>query len=217
MTQEVEGGRLIDYSTSIRPTRNRLLISMGISACSIALVLASLGSLFDFVEKVPKSGSENGDRLIVHIRKGEGQKHPNLTAGNDAGLSLTQEQVVSAEIAELQQRVAPVDSPDPPADSQPVKDWRAIAGEAAQATIDEYSRQEKSRALMWRRTHSVMFQPTNDILVKDEEPLLSDIRFKRYSRVLGLGFNVGSCFIGIPLAGVPVEKRSAAITVFVCS
>jgi len=189
---------------------------MGISACSIALVLASLGALFNFVEKVSKLGSEGGDHLIVHIRKGEGQKHPNLTAGNEAVLSSTQAQVVSAESAELQQRVAPVDSPAPPADSQPVKDWRAIAGEAAQASIDEYSRQEESRALMWRRTHSVMFQPTNDILVMDKEPLLSDIRFKRHSHVLGLGFNVGSCFIGIPLAGIPVEKRSVAITVFVC-
>ncbi len=207
----------MDNSTSIRPTRNRLLISMSISACSIALLLALPGTLFDFVEKGSKLDPENGDRLIVRIIKGEGQKQATHTAGNNAVPLLTQEQVVSADISDFQQKLAPVDSPGPPADSQPVKDWQAIAVKAAKASIDEYSRQEKSRALMWQRTHSVMFQPTNDVLVKDEKPLLSDIRFKQYSHVLGLGFNIGSCFIGIPIAGVPVEKRSAAISVFVCS
>jgi len=212
-----EGDRLIDYSTSLRPTRNRLLTAMGISACAVALLLALLGSFVDFVVRVSKPGIEHGEPLTIHIRKGTGEEKPSSTTGNRAVRSLPQEQVVSDEFAEIQQELAPDDSPEPPADSPPVKDWLAIADEAANASVDEYYRQEEIRASMWRRTHSMMFQLANDIVVKDEEPILSDVRFKRRSRVVGLGINVGSCFIGIPIVGVPVEERSIGIPIFVCS
>ena len=190
---------------------------MGISACSIALLLALLGSFVDLVVRVSKPSIEHGEPLTIHIRKGTGEEKPSSTTGNRAVRSLPQEQVVSDEFAELQQELAPEDFPEPPAHSRPVKDWRAIADEAANASVDEYYRQEEIRVSMWRRTHSVMFQPANDIIVKDKEPVLSEVRFKRRSRVVGLGINVGSCFIGIPIVGVPVEERSIGIPIFVCS
>jgi hypothetical protein len=91
-----------------------------------------------------------------------------------------------------------------------------MAGEAAKTSVDYYFRQEESRASMWQQTRSIMFQPASDTILKDIEPLLADIRFKRRSRVIGLGINVGSCFIGIPIAGVPVEERSIGISFFIC-
>jgi hypothetical protein len=189
---------------------------MGISACSIALLLALLGSLFDFAVRFSKPNIEHGEPLTIHIRNGEGEKDSNFVRGNKVVRSLPQEQVVSDEFAELQQEVASDDSPELPADSQAVKDWRAIADEVAKTSVDEYFRQEEIRASMWRKTRSIMFRPANDMVVQDREPILSDVRFKRRSRVVGLGINVGSCFIGIPIAGVPVEERSIGITVFVC-
>jgi hypothetical protein len=212
----VETDRLIDYSKAVRPTRNRLLIAMGVSTCFVVLLLASLGLLFNYAAVVSRPSFENEHSLTVHISNGEGEENSNITTGNKAVNSLPPEQVVSTGFAESRQEIVPLDSPDLPADSQPVIDWRAIADDDAKASVDEYFRQEDSRASMWRQTRSIMFQPANDIVVKDEEPLMSDIRFKRRSRVVGLGINVGSCFIGIPIAGIPVEERSIGITVFVC-
>ena len=175
-----------------------------------------LGSLVDFAAGVSIPRIEDNDLLTVHVRKRERESNPNVTTGNGAVRSLPQEQTISSESAELPQQFASVHAPESPADLPPVKDWRAMADEAAQASVDEYVRQEESRASMWRQTRSIMFQPANDTVVKDIEPLLADIPFKRRSRVIGLGINIGSCFIGIPIAGVPVEERSIGITIFLC-
>ena len=206
----------MDFYASVRPTRQRLLTAMGVATFAIAVILVMLELLFDFGVNASKSGFAPGDPLTVHIIKGEGEKNSASTPINKAVRSLPQDEVVITEIAELQQAVAPVDSPEQPDEFQPVKDWRAIANEAAKASVDEHFRQEETRSSMWQRSHSIMFQPSNRIAVMDKEPVLSDVQFKRRSRVIGLGLNIGSCFIGIPVAGVPVEDRTAAISIFVC-
>ena len=211
----------MDFHTSVRPTRQRLVTAMGIATCAIVVLFAMLESLVGFGVSISNPGIEHEDSLTVTIIKGEdegeGEEASGSTPGNKSVRSLLQEQVISSDFAELQPEVAPVDSPEPPGEPQPAKDWRTIADEAAKASVDEYFRQEESRDSMWKRSHSIMFQPPKETMVMDKEPLLSNVHFKRRSRVIGLGINIGSCFIGIPLAGVPVEDRSAAITVFVCS
>jgi len=88
-----------------------------------------------------------------------------------------------------------------------------IAGNQAVRSLS----QEESRASMWRRSHSIMFQPASGRAVKQEEPIISDFRFKPRVHVVGLGVTIGSCFVGIPIAGVPVEHRTVAIRLFVCA
>lgn len=214
---KVRGDRLVDHSISIRPTRNRLVIAMAVSAWIIASLLASIGLLVDFAVRDSNSGVGYRDPLTVHIREGMVEKNSNVSTGNEAARSLPREQAVSADLAQVQREVESIDPPEPPAESQPVKDWYEIANHAAKASVDEYFRQEEIRSLMWRQTRSTMFQAGDDMVANDEDPVLSNIRFKRQSRVLGLGINIGSCFIGIPIAGVPVEERSTGITVFVCN
>ena len=99
----------------------------------------------------------------------------------------------------------------------PVKDWSAIADEAAKTSVDEFVRQEESRASMWRQSRSMMFQPSNEFVVNEAEPVISDFRFIPRIYVAGLGVTIGSCFIGIPLVGIPVEQRTVAISLFVCA
>jgi hypothetical protein len=108
-------------------------------------------------------------------------------------------------------------SPELPADAHPVQDWRAIAKAAARASVDEYFRNEESRASEWRQSRSIMFAPVGDFVVREEEPVLSDFRFKPQIHIVGLGVTIGSCFIGIPIAGVPVEQRTVGINLFVCA
>jgi hypothetical protein len=208
-TRKVKDATLIDYSTPVRPTRNRLMIAMGIAACSIALLLASLGPMFDLAGSDSKPGLENNEPMAVTIRNSE-------RPDNEEIHPLPQEQFAATKMAEGYQDAAPVVSLKPPDNSEPVRDWHAILDEVAVASVDERIRQQESRELMWRRSYSVMFKPANDMVLNEEAPLLSEIRFKYHSRVVGLGINIGPCFIGIPVVGVPVEQRSGAITVFVC-
>ena len=214
---KAEGDRLLDFSTSMRPTRHRLLTAMGVSACSVAVLLALLGSLVDFTVSISKPGIEHGEPLTVHIRKGESEPDSNFTTADQAVRSLSQEETVPAEITMRQQAVATVDSPEPPANSRPMREWRAIANETVKASVDEYFRREEFRVSMWRRSHSIMFQPASDIVAKEIEHIISDFRFKPRVHVVGLGVTIGSCFIGIPIAGVPVEQRTVAIRLFVCA
>ena len=187
---------------------------MGVSACSVAVLLALLGSLIDFEVRISIPGIEHGEHLTVHIRKD--QPNPDSTTGDQAVRSLPQKEFISAEFAEPQDEVVYIESPEPPAESQPETDWRAIAGESAKAIVDQRFRQEEFRASMWRPTRSKQFQHPRAFVVKDVEPVISDLRFKPQIHVVGLGLTIGSCFIGIPFIGVPVEQRTVAINIFVC-
>lgn len=181
---------------------------MGVSACSVALLLAFLGSLVDFKASISKPSDEHGQRLTIHIRKG---------MDNQPVPSLPQEKIELAESGDLQQQAETVYSPQLPPDSQPAEDWRVIAEQAAKASVDERFRNEETRKSMWRQSRSIMFQPTSDFLVKEEEPIIAGFRFRPQIHVVGLGVTIGSCFIGVPLVGVPVEERTVAISLFVCA
>lgn len=213
----MQGNGLINYSAPIRPTRGRLLAAMGVSTCSVALLLAFLGSLVDFAKSRSKPSDESGQRLTVHIKQGEGELNPELTMENQAVSSLPQEEIDLAENPDLQLQAVTVHSPEPPPDPRPTEDWWAIPERAARASIDKQFRNEEIRASMWRQSHSIMFQPAGNLMAKEEEPVISDFRFKPEIHVVGLGVKIGSCFIGVPLAGVPVEKRTVGISLVVCA
>lgn len=190
---------------------------MGISACFVAALLALLGSIVDFSNRVSLGDIGNREQLTVHIRKSVLEPSPDVSIGDQADHSLPMEELALAEHTERQQIISPASSPDPDDESRPVTDWRLLADKAAQVAVDELFRQEKTRASMWRQTHSTMFKPAGDTLSLKEEPILADFRFTPRIHVAGLGVTIGSCFIGIPFVGVPVEQRTAAIRVFVCA
>ena len=194
---------LIDYCAAARPTHSRLLVASGIASCLVALLLASLGPFFD----ITASTSKPPVALSVHIRKSEAQRAPD---------TIVPEQAVVNKPAKPPPVAVPPVTPDLTIDAPPVTDWRAIADAAAKASVDDYAQKEAARASMWRRSHSVMFQPGDEFMLQDEVPLLADVRFVYRSRIVGLGLNIGSCFFGVPIAGVPVEQRSGAITIIVC-
>ncbi|MEQ9563584.1 MAG: hypothetical protein RLN69_13775 [Woeseiaceae bacterium] len=91
-----------------------------------------------------------------------------------------------------------------------------MADVAATTSANDYFRQEELRESMWRQSHSIMFEPADGPVSKSTEPLIADLQLKYRSRIVGLGINVGACFFGIPLFGVPVEQRTVAINVIVC-
>jgi hypothetical protein len=190
---------------------------MGVSAFFIAVMLALLELLVDFAAGYSIPGSEDGTQLTVLIRTGDIEPGPEFTMEKKAAPSLSQQPIVSAVPVDRRQVVVTHSSPELPAVSPPVKDWRAIAKSAARTTVDDRFKKEEFRASMWRQTHSIMFEPVGDFVVREEEPVISDFRFRPQIHVVGLGVTIGSCFIGIPLAGVPVEQRTVAINLVVCA
>ena len=190
---------------------------MGLSACVVALLFASFGLLIDLIVSASITGSENNEPLTVRIKKDEVEREPDLMTDDGARPSVAQEQDAPAERLEVQPEVVSDDPPEPPADTQPARDWHAIGNQVAKATVDEYFRQEESREALWRESRSVMFKPGNEIVLQNEVPVIADFQFKPQIRVLGLGITIGACFFGVPIAGVPVEQRNVAITLFVCA
>ena len=201
----------------VRPTTHRLLLAMGLASILLATVLRLDVNLGTGTRGMPATDeapldvyiTERNTERVSEIAPSEHavrtpELNEQLQAGPDPGK-------VSAKREE-----APGDSADSPVDPQPARDWHALMEQSAKASVDEYIRQEDVRASMWRQTHSVMFRPEADFSMVEEEPLLTGIRFREPVGVIGLGFTIGSCFIGIPVAGVPVEQRSTAITLFVC-
>lgn len=190
---------------------------MGISACSVALLLGCLGFLIDLSANSSKSGIELGQRLTVHLRKNEGKPNFEVTTANQAVPSSWLEEIDLAEHADLQHEAITDRSAESPPDSRPLEEWHAITKQAARASVDELFRSEKSRASMWRQSYSTMFLADGALVVKDEEPIIQNFGFRPEIHVIGLGLTIGPCFIGIPLAGVPVEDRTVGVSLFTCA
>lgn len=190
---------------------------MAVSAGSMAVLLALPGSFVDFVADISAPGIDSGEPLTIRLQQVAAERKPDVPVDDQAVPSLAQEDTAAPDGADLPQEVATASSRTPPAPAKPVRDWHAIAQEAAKASVDDYVRNEESRASLWRQSRTVMFQPARDFVVKEDLPVIADFQFRPEIHVVGLGITIGSCFIGIPLAGVPVEQRTVAISLFVCA
>lgn len=210
------GERRIELSTPIRPTHYRLLAAMGISACFIAVVLAVVGALIASVVKIPIPRPDPGGGLTLVIERGEAEPETEHATEERVIPSLPQEEV-AAEQPDPPRDLVTESSPEPSDDVKTVTDWQLIAEETAKASVDQYYRNEESRAVKWRQSRTIMFQPPGSFEIPEEDPVIPDFRFKPEIHVVGLGVTIGSCFVGIPLAGVPVEQRTVAMTFVVCA
>lgn len=190
---------------------------MIVSACAVAVLLTSLGPLFDFDLRVASPDLESTERLIVQIRGSESQPKAPVAMDGQAAHSLSRVGESPAAVAEVQHHAASFNQPEPTYDAPAVQDWRAIADASVHSSLNEYFAQEESRTTMWRQTHSIMFVPTGGMVSIEEEPAIPDFRFRPRVYVAGLGMTIGSCFVGIPFVGVPVEQRTVAIRLFVCA
>jgi hypothetical protein len=190
---------------------------MGISVFFIAVMLALFGSLVDFAGRESIANFEQAGQLTVVVRTDDGEPDLEFATEKKSVPSSSQQAVDAADPIDSQRKILTLVAPAPPIDPPPVTDWHAIAKTAARATVDDFFGNEASRTSMWRQTRSIMFKPTGDLVVKGEEPAIPDFRFTPEIHVVGLGLTLGSCFIGIPIVGVPVEQRTVAINLFVCA
>lgn len=216
---EFPGGLMwLDAPPYVRSTRLRLFTAMGVASIGVAALL----TLDVELNNDPGTSTAGRERpLSVDIRSQVEQTSGSKTVRRATAPRVVGEQpLMDAErggIAAPRRREAQGAPAEPPVLTVPARDWNNVAERIAEETVDVYFRKENARASMWRQTHSVMFQPEGEMRTVDEgEPLLANLTFREPAGVLGLGFTVGSCFIGLPLAGIPVEERSTAITLIYC-
>ena len=190
---------------------------MGISACLVAALLASLGLFVDIVLHTSGPKADGKERLTVVVRDSKAQPPPADTEDTHVMPPVEEQELTIAEDRPQRQEPIGEDLPEPPADAVSRTDWHAMQKNVARSSVADLLEEHESREAMWRRSHSIMFRPADDFPTGEDEPAIPDFRFKPRIHVVGLGFTIGSCFIGIPLAGVPVEQRSVAVTFFVCA
>ena len=103
-----------------------------------------------------------------------------------------------------------------PAESAPARDWSRLSSSFAEQHVENLESREQALADMWRQSPSVMFESEGGPEVVEAPEVLADLDFREPVGVAGIGFTIGSCFIGIPIVGVPVEERSVAVRLWVC-
>ncbi|HEX2140246.1 MAG TPA: hypothetical protein VHG33_11095, partial [Woeseiaceae bacterium] len=171
-----------------------------------SILLAALLQLdLDLKTGVANHPAEQHVLRILDIARRNVERTPESSTAEQAIHRPIEHERAPDEMARSEQGEKPDDSADSRVDPEPVRDWYALLKPSAKATVDVYVGREDLRASVWRETRSVMFQPGDEFGVIEEKPILSDIKFRQPVGVLGIGFTVGSCFIGIPIFGVPVE------------
>ena len=189
---------------------------MGVAACFVSLVLASVGFIAKFAAGTldPPFRSPS---LTVHIKHDEADSELQVESVDQIGSLGSREDASVTKTAAVPEGVRSATPPALQSDEQPVVDWQNMIAETVASIGKEKQEREETRALMWRKTHSVMFQSEGGFVPKRREPIIPDFQFRPQVHVAGLGVTIGSCFIGLPLVGVPVEERTVAIRLFVCA
>lgn len=188
---------------------------MGIATGLVALILFVLGALVSFGTYDSTSIANNV--LSVFIKQKEAQPTSVPEPVDQPLPPVSRESEAVTETAPML-REEPDSAPSEPpvVESSPV-DWATEITAAVIALESENEHREKVRESMWRQTRSVMFAPIDEFVPNEPQPVIENLRFKPEIHVVGLGVKVGSCFIGLPLVGVPVEKRTIGIRLFVCA
>lgn len=190
---------------------------MGVAAGLMSIAIALLEVFLGFDVSMPKSSSTQEQSLTVHLRQNDTDSKPEPVSGELAGDLQLQEIVSVDEVSAAPEGATSVIPPGSQQDERSATDWRKMINESVAAIGNEKVRQEVSQTSMWRQSHSIMFQPESEHVLREQDPIIPNFRFKPQVHVAGLGITLGSCFIGIPIVGVPVEERTVAISLFVCA
>ncbi len=208
---------MLNHVATVRPTRHRLAVAMGVAAGFVALLLFVVGGLVSFGPGAHGSRPIADRALSLLIKQDEAEMASELETVEQPEPPVVEEieaMVERASVSDVSQDSIPSDSLS---DQRSPVDWTNTIANTVVSLANEKQDREEVRESMWRQTHSVMFQQTNEFVPKDERPVLANLNFKPEIHVVGLGVTIGSCFVGLPLVGVPVEERTVAIRLFVCA
>ena len=198
----------------------------------LAVILSLLAPLLDFVSVFSKTSTPTENPLEVYLDR-QRESMPDETGETEAEIAVpavTESQVANLDGSESEavtnrgEETKANDRPEPSPHEQtdatepPTANWYAAMEQVAQTTVEEHYELQATRNETWAnsKTRSVVIQRGEEFVAQNDEAVVDDVEFVVRSRVFGIGLNIGRCFIGVPIAGVPVEDRTGHITVFVC-
>ena len=205
-----------------RRSHRRLIIAMGLSSMLVVALLTAFGLVFVDPACPNSICSNKQHELTVQLEQRTTGSVVEIEVPDHERRVVRQEAVTPAEsdvaVAEKSNTESVATDVEEPVDEQEsTRDWYAIAREPVRQSIDDYFDNEETRKKMWRQTGSVMFRDTGEFDFKEPETIIAARKFRRPVGVLGLGFAIGGCFFGVPLAGVPVEERGVGPNIFYCT
>ena len=213
---KVRGAGLLANSVSIRSTRKRLLGATLLSACFLAMTLLFLDRFLDIRLSFSDRISRPPQHPVVRLLQGVSNDDPE-TVERDHVAELQVAKELTGEGPETRRTKSSLETVKSEAGKSLPNDWRSTFQNEIESSIDNLAHRATAQEALWRKTGSVMYKATDELNLREEAPLLANFRFKPEVHVFGLGVTIGSCFVGIPIAGVPVEERTVAIRLFVCA
>lgn len=206
-----------------RRSHNRLLVAIGLSTVIVAALIAFLSTLS--LDPICSDGScfPESSILTVNLRppKSEAVSPPAEPVRELAPVPATPQEEMVGEGSDdgLDNERGPRhdEEASSPEESPPARDWQRLAKTVAQQTVAERFRQNEVAKSMLRKTGSIMFRDSGEFDFQEPATIIARREFKVPVGVLGIGVTIGGCFFGIPLAGIPVERRSVGPNVIYCT
>jgi len=200
----------------------RLVIAVGMSSVVILILLEILSVLISNIICSDDWCSEKRGTLTVYVQPPKPEPVSDITLPDREILPAppVRQEIAdprSADRAENEQGTERDEDIDPPSNLTPARDWYAVAKDTAKRTVAYRFDKEEVRMSMWRKTGSVMFKDIGEFDFQEPATIIADREFRVPVGVLGIGITIGGCFIGIPLAGIPVDRRSAGPNVIYCT
>ncbi len=205
-----------------RRSHYRLAIAVGMSSVVILMILEFLSVLISNVICSEDWCSEKRGTSTVYVLPPEPRPVSDITLPDRQILPAppVRQEMAAPRPADRAGNVPSTEHEediDSPSNLTPDRDWYAIAEDSAKRTMTDRFDQEEVRMSMWRKTGSVMFQDIGEFDFQEPATIIANREFRVPVGVLGIGITIGSCFIGIPLAGIPVDRRSAGPNVIYCT
>ncbi len=203
-------------------SHHRLAIAVGVSSVVILVVLEILSVLIRSATCRDGWCSEERGIPTVYLRPPKPESVPDFTLPDREILPAPEvrQEVANPRFVDRagsEQATELDEDMKPQSDLTTGKDWYAVAKETAKQTMADRYEQEEVRKSMWRQTGSVMFRDTGEFDFQEPDTIIAKSEFRIPVGVLGIGITLGGCFIGIPLAGIPVDRRSAGPNLIYCT
>lgn len=203
-------------------SHHRLITAMGVSSVVLGVLLGFLSELIRNTSCSDASCFDKPATLVVDIEQPESERISAITLPD---LEIRTVPIAPQETAKAQSADTARSEQDADRDMDldllneliPEQDWYSVAESSARQSVNDRFDQEEFRKSMWRKTGSVMFRDTGEFDFQEPATIIAAREFRVPLGVLGIGITIGGCFIGIPLAGIPVEERTAGPTVIYCT
>ena len=202
-------------------SHHRLFLAMGVSSVLLMALLWILSVLIRFIDCDSATCVEQKDGLTIRLEVQEDETVPaSRVPEHQAPLAPPAREAVEerqlTDTGEHEIDVGDDESILRSGEPSPTRDWSAVARASAAHFVNAQFEGEEVREKMWRQTGSLMFADTGEFDVHEPTPIIADREFRVPVGVLGVGITIGGCFIGIPLAGIPVEERTVGPNVIYC-